>query len=306
MKTVFISGEDQLKLHLLVWDEVKDPKAVVQLSHGMAEHVLRYGEFAQFLNANGYIVYGHDHRGHGQSVSTSEDLGYFSDADGWLKLVKDLQQVNNQIKKDYPQLPIFLFGHSMGSFAARHYLGLYGANLKGAVICGTGNNPQWLTKTAQLLAKWEMRRKGTHHRSQMLTTLSFGSYNKKFQPNKTEFDWLSSDPIEVYKYIEDPLCGLVFTSSFYNDFLSGIHELTQMSHIEKTPKTMPLLFISGKDDPLSQEGKAIEQVANYYRTAGLTDLTVKVYPGARHELLNETNKQEIYNDVLKWLETHKG
>jgi alpha-beta hydrolase superfamily lysophospholipase len=302
MRTFKLMGKDQLELHGIAWDEIESPKAIVQLSHGMAEHILRYDGFAAFLNAHGFIVYGHNHRGHGASVKTTDDLGYLSDSDGWNKLVDDLHTMTMHIKKERPELPLFIFGHSMGSFALRHYLSRFGSDIDGAVICGTGNNSSMLNQVALQVAKLEQKFKGPKHRSQLMTTLSFGKFNNKFKPNKTEFDWLNRDEIEVYKYIEDPLCGLVFTSSFYVDFLNGIIELSKNSSVNQIPKDKPYLFISGENDPLSLRGKAIEQVASQYRSAGIQNVLVKIYPQARHELTNEMNKEEIYKDVVDWLE----
>jgi alpha-beta hydrolase superfamily lysophospholipase len=302
MRTFKLIGNDQLELHGIAWDEIESPKAIVQLSHGMAEHILRYDAFASFLNEHGFIVYGHNHRGHGDSVKTTDDLGYLSASDGWNKLVDDLHTVTLHIKKEKPELPLFIFGHSMGSFALRHYLSKFGTDIDGAIICGTGNNSSLLNHVALKVAKWEQEFKGPKHRSHLMTTLSFGKFNNKFKPNKTEFDWLNRDEIEVYKYIEDPLCGLVFTSSFYVDFLNGIIELSKKSSVEQIPKDKPYLFISGENDPLSQRGKAIEQVAAQYKRAGIQNVSVKIYLKARHELTNEMNKEEIYKDVVAWLE----
>ncbi len=301
MKMFKFTGADNLELQGIKWDQVENPKAVLQISHGMAEHVSRYNEFAEFLNSNGIIVYGHDHRGHGDSVKSPEDYGYFSSENGWNKLVEDLHTLTLQIKEENPELPVYIFGHSMGSFALRDYLTRYGDSINGAIICGTGNNPKWLNHVALWMAKRECIKKGPRHRSTLMTNLSFGSFNKKFKPNKTEFDWLSRDEIQVYKYIEDPQCGMVFTSQFYVDFLSGILELSKQENVDKIPKDRPYLFISGERDPLSNHGEAIHQIFNQFKKAHILKVQVKIYPEARHELTNEVNREEIYGDVLQWL-----
>ena len=302
MNEFFLYGADQLELHVVRWDEVEMPKAVIQISHGMAEHILRYAEFAEYLNSRGYIVIGHDHRGHGTTVKTDDNIGYFSDSEGWLKLVSDIHVVTMHIKETYPELPIYIFGHSMGSFATRHYLGLFGTDIEGAIICGTGNNSLWMNKAALALAKYEVRKKGRKHKSTLMTKLSFGSFNKKFKPNKTECDWLCRDEVEVYKYIEDPYCGSTFTSSFYEDFLSGLIELSSPTVMNKIPKDKPYFFISGSADPLSKNGSVIHQLVNQYKALGIQKVDYKLYENARHELTNETNKQEVYQDVADWID----
>lgn len=301
MKMFKLLGADNLELQGMKWDGVEAPLGVVQISHGMAEHISRYEEFAEFLNANGFIVYGHDHRGHGDSVTAEEDYGFLSDEEGWSKLVSDLHLMTLNIKGDYPSLPIYIFGHSMGSFALRDYLTQFGSSIDGAIICGTGNNPNWLNQIALWFAKRECKNKGPRHHSKFMTKLSFGSYNNKFKPNKTEFDWLSRDEIQVYKYIEDSECGRVFTSQFYVDFLTGIIELSKQENVNKIPKDKPYLFISGEDDPLCRKGEAIQFISGQFKQAGISNVQVKIYSGARHELTNETNRQEIYSDVLLWL-----
>lgn len=306
MNSFELIGKDNLKLYGVCWDTVASPKAVLQISHGMAEHILRYDGFAKFLNESGYIVYGHDHRGHGRSVRSEADLGYFSDTDGWTKLVDDLYTMTQHIKRQHEGLPVFIFGHSMGSFALRHYLSRYGQFVDGAIICGTGDNPAWLSKIALMLAKAECKFKGARHRSQLLTNLSFGSFNKQFKPNQTDFDWLNRDGAEVRKYIDDPLCGVVFTSGFYRDFLSGILELSSPESVGRIPKDHPYLFISGKSDPLAEDGKAIERVSGAFKAAGIKQVRVQLYPEARHEIALELNREAIYTDVVNWLDEQLG
>lgn len=302
MRTMAVRSKDGLDLKLCIWDDVDQPKGILQLSHGMAEHIRRYEGLAMFLNAKGWIVAGHDHRGHGQSVHRLEDLGVLADFDGWSKLVDDLHLVTLSLKEQFKSLPIYILGHSMGSFALRHYLGLYGEAAAGAIICGTGQNPQLLNRVARSLASWEAKRKGRRHPSTLMTNLSFGKFNKAFAPNETAFDWLSRDHVEVFKYIEDPLCGAVFSSGFYEDFLGGLLVVGNMAHVQKVPKHLPLLFISGSADPLSLGGKAIEKVAGMHRSAGVKDVTVRLFEGARHELTNEINRQEVYEVIYDWLE----
>lgn len=301
MNKFTLVGSDDLELNVLKWNQVENPVGVLQISHGMAEHIGRYEAFAHFLNANGYIVYGHDHRGHGASVKSEADYGYLSSESGWHKLVSDIYLVTLKIKEEYPTLPLYLFGHSMGSFALRDYLTQYGDAIDGAVICGTGNNPAWLNRLALWLAKRECQKKGPKHLSTMMTQLSFGSYNKKFKPNHTAFDWLTRDEIHVFQYIEDELCGKTFTAQFYVDFIGGLIELSKPVNVNKIPKDKPYFFISGEKDPLARGGQAIREVADQFKRAGASNVEIRIYPGARHELINEINCQEIYTDILNWL-----
>lgn len=302
MKTMDVISKDGLVLKTCIWDDVEGPKGILQLSHGMAEHIKRYEPLALYLNERGWIVAGHDHRGHGDTAGSVKDLGVLADSDGWTKLVDDLHLVTDALHERYSELPIYLMGHSMGSFALRHYLGIYGDLIKGAIICGTGQNASWLNQMALFLAKWESNRKGRRHPSTLMTNLSFGKFNKAFAPNETEFDWLSRDKVEVFKYIEDPYCGATFSSGFYEDFLGGLLIVGSSSHIEKVPKHMPILFISGTADPLSEGGKAIEKVANLHKMAGVKDVEVHLFKEARHELTNEINRIEVYQTIYDWLE----
>lgn len=302
MKTMDVISKDGLVLKTCIWDEVVSPKAILQLSHGMAEHIKRYEPLALFLNERGWIVAGHDHRGHGNTAVSSKDLGVLADEDGWTKLVDDLHLVTDALHEKYSELPIYIMGHSMGSFALRHYLGIYGDLIKGAIVCGTGQNATWLNRMALFLANWESKRKGRRHPSTLMTNLSFGKYNKAFAPNETEFDWLCRDKVEVFKYIEDPFCGVTFSSGFYADFLGGLLIVGSPDHIQKVPKHMPMLFISGTADPLAEEGRAIEKVANLHKTAGVKDVEVHLFKDARHELTNEINRVEVYQTIYDWLE----
>lgn len=302
MKTIDVISKDGLALKTYIWDTVSEPKAILQISHGMAEHAKRYEALAQYLNKKGWIVAAHDHRGHGESVRETADLGILADTDGWSKLVDDLHLVTDALHERYDTLPIYLMGHSMGSFALRHYLGIYGDLISGAIICGTGQNPQLLTRFAKFIADWECAKKGRRHPSELMTKLSFGKYNQAFAPNETDFDWLSRDKVEVFKYIEDPLCGVTFSSGFYADFLGGLLIVGSKDHIRKVPKSMPILFISGSADPLSVQGKAVNQVARWHHEAGVTDVSVKIFIDARHELTNETNREEVYDTIYDWLE----
>jgi alpha-beta hydrolase superfamily lysophospholipase len=280
-------------------------RAAVQISHGMAEHAARYGRFAKQLVAAGYAVYANDHRGHGATAGSLEKVGYLADDRGWEKAVDDMRALTALIKKENPRVPVFLFGHSMGSFLARHYAMLHGGEIKGLILSGTGGDPGLLGKIGLIIAKREAARKGAAARSPFLDNLSFGAFNKKFKPNRTKFDWLSRDNAEVDKYIADPYCGEVFTAGFFCDMLGGIAFINRKQNIAKIPAGLPVYLFSGSLDPVGANTKGVLQVYNALVRAGIKDVTYKFYQDGRHEMLNETNRDEVIEDVIAWLKQRR-
>lgn len=300
--TFYFTGKDGKEIFATKWVSDEKPKAILQIAHGMAEHIGRYADFATFLVNHGIYVYGNDHRGHGHTETCKEDRGYFADQNGYETVVEDMITLTNIIKRDYPSTPIILLGHSMGSFLSRRYIQLYGNHLHGVIFSGTGGHPGILGKVGHYIATREARKHGRRTASNRLNSLTFGSYNKAFKPNRTEFDWLSRDEKEVDKYIEDPLAGGVFTSGFFDDFFKGL--LTIYDEDQKVPKELPIYFISGDKDPVGKNSKGVLQSYHQLQSVGLKKISYKFYPDARHEILNETNKQEVYNDVLHWILVH--
>ncbi len=290
-----VTGKD---LQVYVWP-VDAPKAVVQLVHGMAEHMGRYDRLAQALNQAGYAVVGHDHLGHGP-IAKKEELGYFGPKDGWDSLIRDMHGVTEYAKGRFPGLPFALLGHSMGSFAAREYLLRYGGELSACVLSGTGWHPAALAVSARCMAalcgafSWT---KPAH----FVNKMGFGSYNKAFQPARTPFDWLSRDEKEVDKYVADPLCGFVFTARGFYDMFGGLKALSNLSRLQSMPKALPVYFLSGAMDPVGTQGKGVETVARQFRDAGMQDVTVRLYEGGRHEMFNEINRDEVTADLIGWL-----
>ena len=285
-------------LFLRVWYPEDGAKAVFQIVHGMAEYGERYEDFAKFLCEKGFAVVVDDHVGHGKSVKSDEDLGYFGEKNGWNGLVEDEKSVTELMKKEFPNLPIIFFGHSMGSFIGREYIRRYGTDpsIKAAIICGTsGKNPA--APIAIFLADTIAKIKGSKYKSEFINKLAFGSYNNKVAVVDTEYDWLSTDQAQVYKYIADKYCGFLFTAAGYRDLFTLLNVVSAKSWFEGVNKQLPILFTAGEDDPVGQYGKGVRQVYNQLKEAGVKDVTIRLYPGMRHEILNEKDNKRVYEDI---------
>lgn len=275
-------------------------KGIVVISHGMAEHIDRYDEFALELCNHGYTVFGHNHRGHKDSILTYEDYGYMNDEDNFNILVSDLLEIINKIKEIYPTLPIYLFGHSMGSFVSQRFIELYGSKVNGVILCGSSKNPGFLVNMGIFLSKTVMNIKGRRYRSKFINNIVFGSYNKKFKPNKTEYDWLNSNPNEVALYVKDEYCGGIFTVSYFHDFFKGLKTIS--NSYDLIPKNLPILIISGDKDPVGGYGKYITNLYTTLKNKEITDLEMILYKNGRHEILKEYSKKQTFNDVINWLD----
>lgn len=283
-----------------IWkDEQVNPRGIVLICHGMAEHIQRYDDFANFLAKNGYIVYGYDQRGHGASITNPEDMGYMSDIDNFKILVSDVREIVNYICGQEEELPIYLFGHSMGSFVSLRYIELFGTTINGCILSGSALNKGLKINMGYSLANLIVKFKGRRYRSKLLNNLSFGAYNKNFNNPRTDFDWLSRDEKQVDAYVNDPLCGQLFTASFFKDLLGGFKNIYK--NIEIIPNELPILIFSGSKDPVGENGKSIINLYNKLIETGIADVTFKLYDDGRHEMLNEFNKDEVYKDILKWL-----
>lgn len=278
-----------------IWKPEGQPRAVVQLLHGMAEHIGRYDRLAKALNGAGYLVVGHNHPGHGPHA---EKLGYFADQKGWDALLEKAHQVSIAVQEEYPYLPLFLLGHSMGSFAAREYALRWGGKLDGLILSGTGFYPKGLCGAGRMLAWLSPEKKP----AKLVDKIAFSGNNKAFSPARTPFDWLSRDEKEVDQYVADPLCGFIFTGRAFQDFFGGLMQLTDTARLQNMPKELPVYFLSGDKDPVGQMGKGVEKVASQFRKAGMSNITVKLYPDARHELFNELNRDQVTEDLLAWLD----
>ncbi len=283
------------------WMPENGATAIFQIVHGMAEHGERYEEFARFLCSKGFAVLADDHVGHGKSVKSDKDLGYFGESGGWDAFVEDEKALTELIKKEMPGLPIIFFGHSMGSFIAREYLRRYGNDeaIKGGIICGTsGKNPA--AAIAIILAGTVAKAKGSRHRSEFINKMAFGPYNNKIKNPRTPFDWLTTDDEIVDKYIADNYCGFLFTAAGYKDLFTILNTVSGKDWFAGVPDNLPLLITAGEEDPVGQYGKGIRQVYNDLKAASKNDVTLKLYPGMRHEILNEKNKETVFEDIAAW------
>ncbi|MBN2975236.1 alpha/beta hydrolase [Pseudomonas fluorescens] len=296
----WLTANDHSRLYVNQWMPEGPARAVLMLSHGMAEHSGRYARLADALCTAGYAVYALDQRGHGRTADEGT-LGLYAEEDGWNKVVGDLASLNHHVGQQHPGLPIILLGHSMGSYIAQAYLLHHSASLHGAILSGSNFQPVALYRAARVIARAERLRQGLRGRSALIDYLSFGSFNKAFKPNRTAFDWLSRDPAEVDKYINDPLCGFRCTNQLWVDLLGGLQQISKASNLAQIDPGLPILVMGGECDPVS-EGKRLTSLANALREAGCQHLQLNIYPQARHEVFNETNRDEVTADVLTWLD----
>lgn len=283
---------------------IPEPRAIVQICHGMAEHIKRYDELAEQLCAAGYLVCGLDYKGHGQTLKEGEAKGFFCAVDGWDYTVKDIMTLKERVQAEWPGIPYVLFGHSMGSFLARTVAARHGDQFDGFVFEGTsGANP--VVGVAKLIAMLEGSKNGPDKPSALLDKLAFGSYNKAIATRRTKFDWLSRREDVVDKYIADDLCGFVFTAQGFYDMFCGLGEVQAKDWAAKVPDK-PIYIFAGDADPVGAYGKGVKQVADKLTAAGKSKVTLKLYPGARHEVHNELCAQECYSDLVVWLEEAIG
>lgn len=294
------SGNDQLYCNH--WLAEGQTRAVVQIAHGMIEHIRRYDAFARFLNEHQIAVIGHDHLGHGYSAKGPDDMGYFSDRDGSNLVIRDMYQVTRCARKRYPGIPIVLLGHSMGSFFARKYMTVFGNRINGVILLGTGSYSFAEAAAGKVLADGIGKIKGRRYRSRLLYELMLGSMNRRIADVRTPHDWLSRDMDVVDEYEKDECCQFQFSAGACSDFFQILTELASKKYFDRIPKLLPVLIASGAEDPVGNYGKGTAQVYEQFRELGLRDLEIKMYEGMRHELLNEIGKEEVYQEILSWLE----
>jgi len=295
-----LTAEDDHRIHLQSWAPPGDARGVIQMLHGLGEHIGRYERFAHAAVGRGYVVYGHDHRGHGLSEGTR---GYFADEDGWHKVVEDVRLVHDHIREIHGTLPVIMLGHSMGSFIAETFAMHYGGRLQGLLLSGSSWPQRIQVLPGRLLAKLESLRVGKRGDSAFINALGFGAFNKPFRPVRTEMDWLSRDEAEVDRYIADPLCGAPFTCGLWLDFLGGLFDLGSDKSLARIPADLPILITGGGADPVGGD-KGMTRLAMHYMQTMHQRVKLKIYPEGRHEMLNEINREEVTIDWLDWIDQH--
>ena len=302
MKEVYIpSTNNRNQLHVAIWEPERETKAILQISHGMVEYIVRYDDFAKHLNQQGILVIGNDHLGHGQSVLDESEFGYFGKEKG-SAVVDDLYEVTKYAKKQYGEnIPYFLMGHSMGSFMARRYLMTYGEKITGAIISGTGYKAAPVLVAALFFTAVTKFFHGERYRSPFLKWLAFHTYNRKIADVKTENDWLTRDAAVVAAYNENPYCKFSFTVNGYETLSDTIKYIQKQSNWEKTPKQLPILMIAGEEDPVGSYGKDVKKVYKKYQQMGCSHIELRLYKDDRHELVNELDREVVYADISQWI-----
>ena len=298
------SADKKTKIHAVMWKPESEIRAVLQICHGMVEYIDRYDRFASFLAEQGFLVVGNDHLGHGASVTSDEEHGYFGHPDGNRYVIADIHHLRTAAQKKYPDVPYFMLGHSMGSFLLRQYLTLHGEGLTAAIIMGTGSQPRLILTAGKLICRAIALFRGWHFRSDLVDGMAFGGYNKKFEPARTDNDWLTKDSAIVDAYCADPWCTFQFTVNGYYQMFTGIE--AAQKNVGSIPKDLPLLIVSGAEDPVGNFGKGVKEVYENCREAGIKDVSIKLYPDDRHEILNETDYRTVYADLLKWMEKYSA
>ncbi len=289
------------RIHALMCIPEGEIRGIVQISHGIAEHIDRYRDFMRFLADHGYLAVGNDHLGHGKSIAEEREKGRFHEENGWRHAAGDMAALHDRMHASYPDVKYVLFGHSMGSFLARTYMADYPEKYDLAILSGTGHQGKLMIAAGNRIAAEEIRKNGYDGDGKKLAKLTMGGYLKKISNPKTDFDWLSRDEQQVQKYVSDDLCGFAAKAGLYADMLKGIQYVTDLKNIKKMDRYKPVLFLSGKEDPVGEYGKGVERAAAAFRKAGLRNVKVRLYEGGRHEMLNETNRKEVFEDILSWM-----
>lgn len=298
MNTCKMKAFDGAEIHVTFWDNVENPKGAVQISHGMAEYAERYDDFAQFLNTNGYIVFADDHRGHGYTVGAGNQGVVHGDS--WEQTLNDMGQLTDFIKSRY-KVDVVLLGHSYGSFLSQAYIQRYGDKINGVILSGTSYMKNPLTKIGSIIANVQTALLGEEKPAKLMNTLSFSAYDKPFKEENRRFAWLSRDKEQCEKYVADAFCGYVMSLGFFKSFLNGVQKIYGANDFVRIPSGLPILITSGAMDPVGEYGKSTTKLYNAYKDAG-KNVEIKLYEDARHEILNETNRNEVYKNMLSFIE----
>ncbi len=300
----FLSADGKTQIHAVKWmPDTREWSAVLQITHGMQEYIERYQEFAGFLTDHGFLVVGHDHLGHGDSVSSPEDYGYFTEKNPSDTLVSDMHTLRSMVQKENPSLPYFMLGHSMGSYMLRKYITMYPENLWGAIIVGTGSMPDATMKLGMKLCRMFKTLRGWHFKSRLIKKLSFAGPYQQYDVTgqNIENNWLTKDLKIAEKYYQDPKCAYAFTVNGYYGLMEAVYYDNQPENIAKIPKTLPIFLVSGEKDPVGDMGAGVKKVYHQYQAAGMEDITWKLYENDRHELLNELDRREVFEEIYAWM-----
>ena len=300
------SADGRTELHAVSWRPEGPVRAVLQISHGLGEHILRYDAFAEYLTAHGFAVIGHDHLGHGTSISPDGARLWFGPKGSWSWLSQDLYTLRRAAETLSAGTPCFLLGHSMGSFLARSFLIRYPGTVNGTILTGTGQPSAALLRLGQALLAEEGARLGERSVSPLATALAFGSYNRPFAPNRTAYDWMSASEENIDTFLVSPLCGGTPTIGLLREMLAGLREIGDPANLRKMNRNTPVLLLSGDADPVGDMGKGVERVKRAFCRAGMRDVHAALYPGLRHEILNERERRAVYADILHWMESRMG
>lgn len=305
-KIGFASADGKTQIKGLIWtpEAVKiSPKAIVQITHGMEEHIGRYVDFANFLVSQGFVVCGSDMLGHGLSIGEEDRLSCLPAENGRDVLIEDAHELRKIVASRFSQqTPYFMFGHSLGSYVMQAYLSCYGEGLSGAILCGTGQLSKVLSHGGNMVAKLIVRFKGEDHRSSLLESMGVGAYARAIENPRTDLDWLSCDPQVVDEYIADPLCGVAFSAGAYVVTTALTKEAADLKKARRIPEDLPVFFIAGEQDPVGDKGKGVKRAAELLRQAEVRHVDVRLYEGMRHEILNEPGKEDVYTDIVRWIE----
>ncbi|SFG51411.1 Lysophospholipase, alpha-beta hydrolase superfamily [Lachnospiraceae bacterium C7] len=300
----FLSDNGKTNIHCVKWmPDNGEYKGILQITHGMIEYIERYNEFASFIADNGFLVVGHDHLGHGQSVNSQEEWGFFHEDRPCNVLIADMHTLRTMIQKDNKDVPYFMLGHSMGSYMLRKYAALYNLDLNGIIIMGTGFVEPKTTMSGLKLVKFLTKIYGSKHRSKFVTNMTFGKPYKKYDltGQNTKNSWLTKDEVVVQKYYSDPRCTFTFTLNGYQGLLEAVLSDCRLENVDRIPKNISVFLVSGKDDPVGDFGEGVQKVYDLFELTNHKDLKMKLYENDRHEILNETDKKEVYEDILNWI-----
>lgn len=299
----FPSKDGNTEIHTIEWRPAGQVRAVLQMCHGMVEYIDRYSEFAEYLCSHGFYVVGNDHLGHGKSVQNEKEYGYFHAKYGNSCVLADMHTLHQRTVKKYPDVPYFILGHSMGSILVRQYIQMYGNELDGAILMGVvQEQPKAVLNCGMELCQVLSVLRGGHYRSKLVDDMVTGSFNKKFAPNTTRADWVTSDKERLEAYCADSLCSFRFTVNAYYHMLAGMKKMQKKEGVFMIPKNLPILLAAGTEDPCGGMGKGVRKIYEKYKKAGIKDISLRLYAGDRHELLNEIDRTQVYLDLYEWME----